>query len=138
MNFQIFDLICELEKSVYFHNKKIDANVVFRFNLSKRSFWHRKFNSIIIKMFNKFFIILPNSFWMYFYWINMPNMRPKKTCLDKILVPLCFLDKIFTVIWYLTSTRSLDKSLMLVLLASNWINGSFFQLIQRCITLHVL
>ena len=27
------------------------------------------------------FIILRDSFWMYFYWINMPNMTQKKTFL---------------------------------------------------------
>ena len=59
-----------------FITKHVNANVVFCFNLAKIFFSHRKFNSIIIKIINKFFIFFCNSFWMYFYRINMPNMTP--------------------------------------------------------------
>ena len=42
---------------------------------------------------------------------------------------LCFLYKAFTVTWYLksfiSSNKSLNKSSMLELLASNWVKGSF-------------
>ena len=64
-----------------FITKKIDANVAFRFNFTKIVFQHRKFNSIIVKIVNKLLIFLRNSFWMYFYWINMLYMTTKKALL---------------------------------------------------------
>ena len=54
----------------------INAKIVLFFNLSKIFFLPREFNSIIIKIISKLFVILCNSFWVYFYWINMPNMTP--------------------------------------------------------------
>ena len=54
----------------------INANILFRFNLAKIFFSHRKSNSIIIKIIIKFFIFLCNSFWMYFCSIYMINMTP--------------------------------------------------------------
>ena len=59
-----------------FITKHVNANIVLFFNLGKIFFSHRKFNSILIKIINKLFVILCNSFRMYFYWINMPNMTP--------------------------------------------------------------
>ena len=82
-----------------FITKHINANIVLRFNFTKIFFSHRKLNSNMIKIISKFFAILPslptfavlhhchfaiiskffaicNSFRMYFYWINMPNMTP--------------------------------------------------------------
>ena len=63
--------------------KNIDTNVVFRFNFTK-FFRYRKFNSFIIKVINKLFIFLFNSFWMYFYWVNMSYVTPKKTFLTVV------------------------------------------------------
>ena len=40
----------------------------------------------VIKIINKTFISLRNSFYMYFYWINMPSMTPKKIFLIIIFV----------------------------------------------------
>ena len=63
----------------------VNANVLLFLSLAKIFFSHRKFNPIIIKTISKFFIVLCDSFWMYFFWINMPNMTPKKTLLIFIL-----------------------------------------------------
>ena len=54
----------------------INANIILFSILLKSFFSHSKFNSIIIKIISKFFIFPCNSFWMYFYRINMPNMTP--------------------------------------------------------------
>ena len=81
-NFKIFDLKCKLEKPCTIH---INTNTVFFFNLAKTFFIYRKFNSIIIEIISKLFIGLCNSFWVYFYKINMPNMIPQKTLLIIIL-----------------------------------------------------
>ena len=59
----------------------IHSNAVLFLNLAKIFFLHRKSNPIIIKIVNKLFVVLCNSFWMYFYGIIMPNMAPKKKCL---------------------------------------------------------
>ena len=59
----------------------INANVAFLFNLAKIFLSHRELNPVIIKIISKLFIGLSNSFWMSFYGINMPNMKPKKTFL---------------------------------------------------------
>ena len=59
----------------------INANVAFLFNLAKIFLSQRKLNPVIIKIISKLFIGLSNSFWMSFYWINMPDMKPKKTLL---------------------------------------------------------
>ena len=67
------------KSQLVFITKHINANVVFYFNLAKKLFSHRKTNSIII--IRKLFVVLCNSFWVYFYGINMPNMTPKKTLL---------------------------------------------------------
>ena len=56
--------------------KHINANIVLSFNLAKTFFSHRKFNSIIVQIISKLFVILCNSFWMYIYGIKMPNMTP--------------------------------------------------------------
>ena len=56
--------------------KHVNLNIVFYFNLANIFFWNRKPNPIIIKIISKFFIFPCNSFWMYFYRINMPNMTP--------------------------------------------------------------
>ena len=58
-----------------FITKHINANVVFCFNLTKIFLSYKKLNSIIIKIISKLFVILCNSLWIYFYWINMPNMH---------------------------------------------------------------
>ena len=59
-----------------FITKHVNANTVLLFNLAKIFFLHRRFNPIIIKIIIKFFISPCDSFWMYFYGINMPNMTP--------------------------------------------------------------
>ena len=61
------------KNSPIFITKCINANVFF-FNLANIFFSHRKLNFIIMQIISKFFVILSNSFWMYFYWINMPNI----------------------------------------------------------------
>ena len=48
------------------------------FGLAKIFFSNRKLNPIIIKIIKKLFIIFCSTFWMYFYWIKMPNMTNKK------------------------------------------------------------
>ena len=68
-----------------FITKHVNANVVLFLNLAKTFFSHRKFNSIIIKIINKIFIFFCDSFWMYFYRINMPYMTPYKIFLIVIL-----------------------------------------------------
>ena len=88
LNFQIFDLKRRFYFILFysyftFIAKNIDANVAFHFKFTKFFFWHRKFHSIIIKIINKFFNFLRISFWMYFYWVNMPNMTPKKIIFDQ-------------------------------------------------------
>ena len=56
----------------------------------------------------------------------------KQTEENFVSVTLYFFNKIFTVIWYLkpfvSSKRLLEKPLMLVSLAYDWINGSFFSI----------
>ena len=69
-----------------FITKHVNANIVLFFNLAKIFFSHRKPNPIIIKIINKFFTLPCNSFWMYFYRINMPNMTLKKTFLIVFVV----------------------------------------------------
>ena len=56
--------------------KHVNANVVLFLNLAKILFFHRKFDSIIIKITNTIFIFFCKFFWMYFHRINMPNMTP--------------------------------------------------------------
>ena len=63
-------------KSVCFHNKYINANVFSFFNLAKKIFWNKKPNPTIIKIINKLFIFSRNSFWMYYYWLNMSDKTP--------------------------------------------------------------
>ena len=58
----------------FFITKHINTNDVFCFNFAKIFFSNRKPNPIIIKIINKFFIFPCNSFCMYFYWTNVPNM----------------------------------------------------------------
>ena len=64
------------------------------------------------------------------WFITVFVVELKKTGENSISVPLSFFDKSLTVIWYLKpfvlSKRSLSKSLILDLLASNWIIRSFF------------
>ena len=69
------------KSQLIFIAKYIDTNVIFRVNFTKIFFWYRKCNFSVIKIINKLFIFLRNSFWMYFYWINMPNLTPKETFL---------------------------------------------------------
>ena len=64
------------KRQLVFITKHVSPNFVLFFNLAKIFFSHRKFSSIIIKIINKFFIFPCNSFWVYFYGINMPNMTP--------------------------------------------------------------
>ena len=69
-----------------FIRKNINANVLFCFSFTKFFFWYRKLNFSVIQIINKLFIFLGNSFWIYFYWINMPSMTPNKTFLIIILM----------------------------------------------------
>ena len=59
-----------------FITKHVNTNVVLFLNHAKIFSPHRKPTFIIIKIISKFFVILCNSFWMYFYGINMRNMTP--------------------------------------------------------------
>ena len=61
--------------------KNINANIVLLFNLAKIFFLHRELNLIIIEITHYFFILWRNSFWIYFYKINMSDMTPEKTLL---------------------------------------------------------
>ena len=71
----------------------INPNTFFHFNLAKIFFSYRKLNSIIIKIINKYFIFSRNSFLMYFCWIKMSNMTPKKRFLSLFLMLISpFLD----------------------------------------------
>ena len=81
--FKFFVWNVDWKNQLVFITKRINANVVFTFNLGKIFPLHRKLNPIIIKTISKFFIILCDSFWMYFYWINMPNMTPSKNIFDR-------------------------------------------------------
>ena len=61
----------KLEKSAFFITIHIKANVIFRLNLAKIFFLHKKFNPTKIKIISKIFIFLCNSLWMYFYGIKL-------------------------------------------------------------------
>ena len=72
--FKFLILIVDWKSWVVFITKHINANVAFPFNFTKIFSSHRKLSPIIIKIISKLFISLCNSFSMYFYMINMPNM----------------------------------------------------------------
>ena len=69
----------KLEIQIVFITKHVNANVVLFFNLAKIFFSHRKPNPIIIKLINRLFMFPCNSFCMYVYMIDMPDMTLKKT-----------------------------------------------------------
>ena len=70
-----------------------NPNTFFHFNLAKIFFSYRKLNSTIIKIINKYFIFSRNSFLLYFCWIKMSNMTPKKRFLSLFLMLISpFLD----------------------------------------------
>ena len=74
LKFLIWNINCKNQFS--FITKHFNTNIVLFLNNAKIFSLHRKPIFIIIKIISKFFVILCNSFWMYFYSINMRNMTP--------------------------------------------------------------
>ena len=100
----------------------IDVLRLDRFNNRTRRLVNPVINSVkyFLEIFTEIKLMIYHCFcwWIEINWMKF-NFRA-----------LYFFNKIFTVTWclksFVSSERSLNKSSMLVLLASNWINGSFF------------
>ena len=79
---QIHQVFKFLIWNVYWKNQlvfitiHINANIALFRTFARIFLIYRKLNSIIIKIISELFISLCNTFWVYFYGINMPNMTP--------------------------------------------------------------